>query len=112
MFFANFIIYSWLMCSKTVSWTVQINLIEIGRQWESSSSLSINSSIKWQTNDFICEFTVQTTEHTIASYESSDFTWNILTASIWWTLVYLLAIFTAGMFWFERVEKVAKWFQW
>jgi hypothetical protein len=28
---------------------------------------------------FICELTVKTTEHTVASYESSDFTWNILT---------------------------------
>jgi hypothetical protein len=24
--------------------------------------------------DFVCEFTVKTTEHTVASYESSDFT--------------------------------------
>jgi hypothetical protein len=24
--------------------------------------------------DFVCKFTVKTTEHTVASYESSDFT--------------------------------------
>jgi hypothetical protein len=29
--------------------------------------------------DFLCAFTVKTTEHTVASYESSDFTWKFLT---------------------------------
>jgi hypothetical protein len=29
--------------------------------------------------DFLCELTVKTTDHTVASYDSSDFTWKILT---------------------------------
>jgi hypothetical protein len=43
----------------------------------SSVVLTVNSqtkSKKSQTMYFLCEFTVKTTEHTVASYESSDFT--------------------------------------
>jgi hypothetical protein len=29
-------------------------------------------------NDFVCQLTVKTTEHTVASYENSDFTWKFL----------------------------------
>jgi hypothetical protein len=29
--------------------------------------------------DFVCKFTVKTTEHTVVSYESSDFSIKILT---------------------------------
>jgi hypothetical protein len=31
--------------------------------------------------DFVCEFT-ETTKHTVASYESSDFTWEFLTVHL------------------------------
>jgi hypothetical protein len=34
-----------------------------------------------------CEFTVKTTEHTVASYESSDFTWKFLTVKNWKHLI-------------------------
>jgi hypothetical protein len=32
--------------------------------------------------DFVGELTIKTTEHTVASYESSDFTYKILTVHV------------------------------
>jgi hypothetical protein len=31
--------------------------------------------------NFLCEFPVKTTEHTVASYDSTDFTWKFLTVN-------------------------------
>jgi hypothetical protein len=36
--------------------------------------------------DFFCEFTVKKTEHTVASYESSDITWKFLTVCLEWPI--------------------------
>jgi hypothetical protein len=48
--------------------------------------------------DFLCEFTVKTTEHTVVSYESSDFTLKFLTVQYPQSPI-LLAILSSALVW-------------
>jgi hypothetical protein len=62
---------------------------------------------------FLCKFTLKITEHTVASYESSDFTWKFLTVWSQKLPVVLLGIFSislviwfAGLtIWFTSIPK-------
>jgi hypothetical protein len=61
-----------VLCCFTSEFTKKTN--KITYKTDKNTNMFVSLLV---TFDFLCEFTGKTTEHTVASYESSDFTFKI-----------------------------------